>query len=89
MYHEKLHPLQEIAPQFEALAEKYKNVARFIEIDIHLFDDVVRQFAIKTVPSFIIFYLGRHAATLRGSGTIKDIATVLDTQLKKEEAAQA
>ena len=82
-------PCKKIAPQFEALAEIYKDVARFIELDVHLFDEVIRPYNIKKAPSFIIFYLGRHATTLRGSETIKDIAKVLDTQLKKEAASQA
>ncbi len=82
-------PCKKIAPQFETLAETYKDIARFIELDVHLFDEVIRPYGIKKAPSFIIFYLGRHATTLRGSDTIKDIAKVLDTQLKKEAAAKS
>lgn len=82
-------PCKKIAPQFEALAAKYQGVAEFIELDVHLFDDIIKPFDIKSAPSFIIFYNGRHAKTLRGSASVNDISTILDTQLKKEANAKA
>lgn len=82
-------PCKKIAPQFEALATKYSQSAEFIEVDIHLFDDVIRPYTIKKAPSFIIFYKGRHLLTLRGSESINQIAKALDTQLHLENAAAA
>lgn len=80
-------PCKRIAPQFEAIASKYSSVADFIELDVHLFDDVIRPFDIKTAPSFLIFHKGRLASSLRGSKMIDEIAKILDAELKKEEAA--
>lgn len=82
-------PCKKIAPEFEALASKYNAVADFIELDVHLFDDVIRPYDIKTAPSFIIFHKGRLVSSLRGSKMIGEIAKILDAELKKEEAAAA
>ena len=82
-------PCKKIAPEFDALASKYSTVADFIELDVHLFDDVIRPYDIKTAPSFIIFHKGRLVSSLRGSKMIGEIAKILDAELKKEEAAAA
>jgi thioredoxin-like negative regulator of GroEL len=82
-------PCKKIAPEFEAIASKYLTIADFIEVDVHLFDDVIRPFDIKTVPTFIIFNKGHLASSLRGSKMIGEIAKILDAALKKEQAASS
>ncbi len=82
-------PCRKIAPQFKKIATQFKGVARFIEIDINLFREVIKRFKIKSVPSFIIFSQGRHLQTIRGSRKVNDITRVLNGQLNLFESAAA
>lgn len=86
---EKCPSCKKIAPQLEAIASHYASVAEFIEINVHLFDDILRPFHIKSAPSFIIFHRGRFAETLPGSKSIDKISKALDIYLKKDAASAA
>ena len=77
-------PCKAISPQFEALATKYRGLASCIELDVHLFDDVIRPYAIKKAPSFILFYHARHAKTFHGSDAFMEIAPHIEAYLKRD-----
>ena len=75
-------PCKRIAPQIKKMAAKYKEHACFIELDVNLFDNVIRKFNIRSVPSFIIYSQGRHLKTIKGSRKVNEISKVLDAQIR-------
>ncbi len=50
---------KKVAPKFAALAEKYRNKALFLDMNVQKFDDITDEFNLRSVPTFIIFIHGK------------------------------
>ncbi len=76
-------PCNSTKASYQAMAEKYKDKAIFLTLDVMKYSEFAEKFDIKRVPAFIIFANKKPLAIIRGSGKIKQIAEVLDKYLRK------
>ncbi len=72
-----------VASGFDALAEKYREKVLFIKMDVRGFDDIADAFALKTVPTFIIYVQGKQYKKIRGSGNLNKVAHYVSQAVKK------
>ena len=52
-------PCKKFAPVYEKLSEEYNDCAEFIKINIEKFDDLIGEYSITALPTFIILDTGK------------------------------
>ncbi len=72
-----------VAPGFSALADKYRNKALFLDINVEDFDEIIDRFDLKSIPTFLIFIHGKLAKKIRGSGRLDEVAKYLSSTTKR------
>ena len=63
-------PCKVVAPKFEALGEKYKDVV-FVKIDIDQFQKITNDCGIKSMPTFIIYKSAKKVSQVVGANIVK------------------
>jgi len=77
-------PCQMMGPIFDDLAKDYKNADKveIMKVDVDQLQDVARDLAIMSVPTFVIFKGGKVVETMTGMRSQFDLEAKLDAQLK-------
>lgn len=66
-------PCRAMAPQFEAAARQGEPLVRFLKLDTEAVPDVAARFAIRSIPTMILFREGREIARQAGAMDAKGI----------------
>jgi thioredoxin 2 len=73
-------PCRAMAPAFERAAAELKTRARFAKLDTDRAQEVAARFAIRSIPTMILFRGGGEAARVSGAMDARGIRAWLETQ---------
>ena len=73
-------PCRMMAPAFEALAAEMKTEVRFAKLDTEQAQAVAGRFAIRSIPTMILFRGGREVARVSGAMDRRGIRSWLEAQ---------
>lgn len=62
-------PCKAMAPKFDELAHKYRNMAVFISVDIDELSEVAEKFDISSLPTVLVFHEGNEVKRVVGGGS--------------------
>jgi thioredoxin 2 len=79
-------PCKMMAPQFERAAAEMKTRARFAKVDTEQAQNVAARFAIRSIPTLILFQKGREAARVSGALDASSIVSWLNANISREGA---
>ena len=74
-------PCRAMAPAFEQAAGALRTRARFAKLDTEAAQDVAARYAIRSIPTMILFKGGREAARVSGAMDARSITRWLEPQL--------
>lgn len=72
-------PCKHIAPKFEELAKSYPSIS-FLKVDVDESGDLVEQFGIRAMPTFVFLHNGSVVKTIEGAD-LKGIGQTLESML--------
>ena len=73
-----------MAPQFEAAAHELEPAARLAKVDTQSQPTLAQRYAIRSIPTLVLFRQGREIARQAGAMAAADIVRWLRTQLASE-----
>lgn len=74
-------PCRAMAPQFERAAAELKTRVRFAKLDTEEAQSIAARFAIRSIPTLIVFRAGREIARVSGAMDARAIARWLEPHL--------
>ena len=74
-------PCRNLAPTMERLADRYAGPARFVKVNIDDEPQMLRQYAIRGVPTLILFKDGAEQERIVGAATADAIAAMIDRHI--------
>jgi thioredoxin 2 len=77
-------PCRAMAPAFERSAGEFKTRVRFAKLDTEQAQAIAARFAIRSIPTLILFRGGREAARVSGAMDARAIAQWLAPYLQRE-----
>ena len=77
-------PCRAMAPAFERSAGEFKTRVRFAKLDTEQAQAIAARFAIRSIPTLILFRGGREAARVAGAMDARAIAQWLAPHLQRE-----
>jgi thioredoxin 2 len=78
-------PCKMMAPQFAQAAQERGDV-RFVKLDTEASPEIAQRYAIRGIPTMILFRGGKEAARVSGAMAAAQLVRWLDTQLKATTA---
>ncbi len=72
-------PCKAIQPKFEEIAQKYKDNAVFVCIDIELLEDLAEKYEVRSIPTMIVIHEKKAIKRTVGGGlsALKDIENAI------------
>ena len=74
-------PCHAMAPAFERVAGEMKTRARFAKVDTERAQDIAARYAIRSIPTLILFREGREAARVSGAMDARSLSAWLGQAL--------
>ena len=81
-------PCQEIAPEFEAIMQKYPD-AIFRNVDIFEHRELLTELGVKATPTFKLWVNGEFSDTLEGASGFEDLDTLVGDLITEYETGNA
>ena len=81
-------PCRRLAPTVDALASEFDGRATVAKMNVDENPDVPTRFAIRGIPTLLIFKEGQLAETIVGLAAKEDIAKMIERHLPRQAAAE-
>ncbi len=82
-------PCRMLAPTFEKLAQNFGNDVTFAKVNVDELPEVAGQYAVRSIPTLILFRDGRVAETIVGLTSYDKLAGMLRRHVPQAAAASA
>jgi thioredoxin len=80
-------PCRLVGPIVEAVAARYKDVARVVKVNVDDNVSISQRYGIKGIPTLILFRNGKETERIVGAASEKTIAEIIDRHSSKAVAA--
>ena len=77
-------PCRMIAPSIDEIAEEYKDILKVVKINTDKNPTTAAEYAIRSIPTVIIFINGKKVDTVIGAVPKSTLLTTLDKHLSKQ-----
>lgn len=73
-------PCKMVAPELEAVGETVGDKAVIVKVNIDDFPKLTERYAVKSVPTFVLFKAGKEIKRFSGYRTRKDLLATLEAE---------
>ena len=75
-------PCRAFAPVFEELSDEYKDLVKFVKINVDYAPQTAQSYQIKSIPTLILFKDGKQVEKWIGGRSKADLKAIIDAAIK-------
>ena len=75
-------PCRAFAPTFEELSDEYKDLVKFVKVNVDYAPQTAQSYQIKSIPTLILFKDGKQVEKWIGGRSKADLKAIIDAVIK-------
>lgn len=75
-------PCRAFAPVFEELSDEYKDLVKFVKVNVDYAPQTAQSYQIKSIPTLILFKDGKQVEKWIGGRSKADLKAIIDAAIK-------
>ena len=75
-------PCRAFAPTFEELSDEYKDLVKFVKVNVDYAPQTAQSYQIKSIPTLILFKDGKQVEKWIGGRSKADLKAIIDAAIK-------